>query len=198
MWWIAAGLSLLSAYGSYRTGKAQSAAAAEGLKISRENAKIREAENVEAERRAKKEQVAVEADAKAKAFASGAKGTGTSFNQVRASISAEHDKQMDWLEWSGEKAVEMILRTGEYNKQIGDAQAEGSMWKAVGQIGQAVGYSYQGRATPSSPITVGSKSYDSELTKPLISTTVPTYTPSQPFTGFNPFYNAGQAPSNFL
>ncbi len=189
MWWLAAGLTLLSAYGSYRTSKAQSAAAAEGLAISRENAKLKEKQNVEAERRAKKEQVAVEAEAKARAYASGAKGDSTNFNQVRASITAEHEKQFEWLQWSGEKSVEMILRTGEYQKQIGDAQAEASMWNAVGQVGKAAGYAYTGLAQPTDPITVGSTTYESQLTSPLISTSVPTYNSNEPFTGFNPFYN---------
>lgn len=198
MWWLAAGLTLLSAYGSYRTSKAQSAAAAEGLKISQENAKIRRRENAEAERRAKLEQDRVEGEAKARAYASGARGDSTNFNQVRASITAEHKKQSEWLQWSGDKAVEMILRTGEYQKMMGDAQAEASMWNAVGQVGKAAGYAYTGMNQPADPITVGTTGYESQLTAPLISTSVPTYDSNTPFTGFNPFYNkTGLSASNF-
>lgn len=188
MWWLAAGLTLLSAYGSYKTSKAQSAAAAEGLKIAQENAAIKRKENVEAERRAALEQAQVEGEAKARAYASGAKGDSKNFNLVRESISAEHVKQMDWLKWSGEKSVEMILRTGEYQRMIGEAQADASMWNAYTSIAKVAGYAYTGLAQPADAITVDSTPYDSTLTAPLMSPATSIYDSSKPFTGFNPFY----------
>jgi len=192
MWWLAAGLSLLSAYGSYRTSKAQSAAAAEGMQIARENAAIRKKEGEEAERRAAQEQRAIESEAKAKAYASGARGDSGNFAAVQESIITEHGKQMEWLQWSNEKAVETIIRTGEYQQMIGEAQAEASMWNAVGQIGRAAGYTYTGLNQPADPLYPDSSPFDSALTEPLISSTVPLYDPQTPFIGFNPFYSQGQ------
>lgn len=190
MWWIAAGISLLSAYGSYRTSKSQSALAAEGMQIARENAAIKKKENAEAERRAAREQAKVEGEAKAMAYASGARGDSQNFNIVREAISTEHKRQMEWLEWSGDMAVESIIRTGEYNRRIGEAQADASVWNAYTSIAKAGGYAYTGLATPSDPITIGSTGYESTYDSILTST--PAFESNTPFTGFNPFYT----PSN--
>jgi len=164
MFWLAAGLSILGAIGSFQASAAQSKAAAEGERIARENATIARKEAAEAERRARNDQRKVEAEAKLAAYAGGAKGDSQNFEQVQSSIITEHVRQLDWLKWSGETRAKQIEREGAYQRQVGEAQAQATMWSGVSQLGKAAGTMYTGLAPAQPYVSVGSTQYNGVIT----------------------------------
>lgn len=131
--------SLIGAYGSYKQYQDSKENAAEIERIAQQNARLMRMENAEVERRAKLEQEAVEGEARARSFASGYKSS-ESANLYIKGLEEEHDKQLDWLEYSGEKQVSIMLQESRLEADILRQQGKASLWNMASNVGMAAFY----------------------------------------------------------
>jgi len=134
----------VSAIGKRKSAKRQDEAAEEGQRIAYENAEIMREENVETERRALRTIAATEGEAVARQAASGFAG-GTNQTMMFDALVGENKKQFDWLQLSGETRAKSVERGADYQKMVGEAQADATRWSAVSDIAGAAGIaSYSG------------------------------------------------------
>ncbi len=136
---LAIGGKVVSGISKLRGARRQDDAAEEGQKIAYENAANTRLENAETERRAARSIAQVEGENRARAAAGGTKQNNANTTSVADALVSENKKQFSWLQVSGETRAKAIERGADYQRQIGEAQADASRWGAVSDFAGAVG-----------------------------------------------------------
>lgn len=116
------------------------AAAREAERIGRENAAAIEAETQETIRRTELEQSATEARARTVAAASGT--VGGSLETVIGTMESEHERQLGWIQTSGESRERIAISAGTYAGMTGMAQASAIQAQGVASLFAGVGTTF--------------------------------------------------------
>lgn len=127
MAYVAAAVTVMMSMKSASDQK-QAGKRAEG--IERMNAAKALAESQEAARRLKLDQDKVTAETKARAAASGVTGGGT-VETYLSEMQKNFKSELDWVNKSGASAANINLRRGEYQRQIANANAWGTMASGI-------------------------------------------------------------------
>ncbi len=136
---LAIGSRVLSGLGKIGSARRQDKAAEEGRRIAQENANSLRLENAETERVAMRDIAKIEGEARARQAAGGTALGNVNSTSVVDALIGENEKQFDWLQTAGESRATAVERGADYNKMIGEAQADASRWGAVSDFAGATG-----------------------------------------------------------